>query len=855
MSALRRFVARLINLILPGRAERTLTRELRAHLAILEDEYRRRGQAPDAARRSARQALGGIEQTKELHRDSRSFGWVADARRDVIYALRLFRRRPVTTTAAILSLGLGIGLNAAVFTIVDWILLRPLPYQAPHELVRVFTAGTAPATGPAALTPTDYRNLANGASLSRSAAFSTATRVLRGPGTEPFHVIVARTDGDLFGTLGIVPVLGRVFGKDELSTGATVVVLSHEVWRGRFHEDRSLVGGTVHIDGVPHTVVGIAPPNRRYPSEADLWRPFATREKGANDRELVMIARLSSDVTVARANAELATIARAASNGSRTAWTDQIQRIDVSNVRAALNALLASTLLVLLIVCANVAALLGSHARDRVGEIALRSALGASRRQLFRQVTTEGMVIALLGGLVGAFVGPLTLSVLVAIAPISVPRLAEVTMDMPVFAITLGVTMTIGLCVSVGPALGLSRGGSGALGLSGWHRATGLSRSRRLLVLSQVALAVVLTVGAGLLARSLRNLVSVSNGFDVDHVLAVDLDFRGSGTTDTRQLFRDLVAAAETLPGVDAAAVSLQLPTQVAGLRAEIQVVGAPATPSTAVLRLITPRYFDTLGVAITGGRSLAETDTATTSRVAMVNASFVRDILRGSPSVGSQLTVSLVKDPVTIVGTVPDLSPGGEPDRPALYVSANQVAPGAGFLLVRVHGDPVAVRSLVASRAREIAPALPIDRVRPLSELLEPARAMTRFNTRLVTTFAALALLLSAIGVYGLTAGEVAARWREIAVRLTLGASPAGVFWTVMQPCAAVILIGSAIGLAGAVSIGPLLASVLPGVNPIDMPMLAGAPAVLIVIGILSAALASARVLWAAPAATLRGE
>jgi putative ABC transport system permease protein len=853
VSAIRRFAARLINLILPRRAERALARELSAHLALLEDEYRRAGQSPDAARRSARQALGGVEQTKELHRDSRNFAWVGDVRRDVVYALRLFRRRPVTATAAILSLGLGIGLNAAVFTIFDWVLLRPLPYGAPQQLVRVLTTGTAPATAPVGLALAEFRVLAGATSLGPSAAFSTATRVLRAPDIEPFHVVVARVDGDLFGTLGIVPVLGRSFRAEEVAAGATVVVLSHELWRSRFHEDTSLLNGTIGIDGVPHTVVGVAPPNRRYPSEADLWRPLLTREKGGSDRELVMIARLSSDATIARANAELATLARAASNGARTAWADQLQRTDVRDVRSALNALLASTLLVLLIVCANVAALLGSRARDRIGEMALRGALGASRRQLFLQLTTEGLVTAVLGGVVGVVIGALALRVLVAIAPVGVPRLSEAAMDMPLFVTTFGVTAVIGLCVGLGPALRLSRESSGALALAAWHRATGLSRARRLLVLSQIALAVMLTAGAGLLARSLRNLVSVSNGFDVDHVVAVDLDLRGSDTTDTRPLFRNLVAAAETLPGVQAAAVSLQLPTQVAGLRAQVQIAGAPEVQTAAVLRLITPRYFDTLGVSLTGGRSFAESDTATTPYVAIVNAGFVRDILRGNTAIGVQLTSPLIKQPVTVVGTVPDLSPGGESDRPALYVSANQVVPGAGFLLVRVVGDPRAARSLIASRARKIAPTLPIDRVRPLAELLEPARAMTRFNTRLVTTFAALALLLSVIGVYGLTAGEVAARWRELAVRMMLGASPRGVLWTVMRPCAAIILAGSAVGVAGALAVGPLLGSLLHGIDPADIRMLAAAPVVLIAIGILAAVLASARVLWAEPADTLR--
>jgi hypothetical protein len=359
------------------------------------------------------------------------------------------------------------------------------------------------------------------------------------------------------------------FEQKKSPPGRPVVVISNELWRRLFHEDISVVGATVTIDGVPHTVVGVVPPNRQYPTEADLWRPLTAREREESDRELVMIARLRDNVPLSRANAELATLAGAASGGARTGWADEVQRTDVKNVRAALNVLFASTLVVLLVVCANVAALMGARASDRAREMAVRGALGASRRHLFLQLTTEGFVTAMAGGLAGLLLGRIALRVLVAIAPVSVPRLPEIAMDTPVFAASLTVAMLIGLCAGLGPAVRLSRSAeSGALRPAGWNRATETSRTRRLLVLAQVALAVMLTIGAGLLVRSLRNLVSVNNGFDVDHIVAVDLDLRGSRTGDPRLLFHALVAAAETLPGVRAAAVSLLLPTQLAGLRA-----------------------------------------------------------------------------------------------------------------------------------------------------------------------------------------------------------------------------------------------------------------------------------------------
>jgi putative ABC transport system permease protein len=572
------------------------------------------------------------------------------------------------------------------------------------------------------MTPGEFRTFAGAASLCASAAFSTATRVLAGGTIDAVHAVVARGDGDLFGTLGILPALGRPFRPDEIGAGAPVVVLSHELWRRQFHGAASAVGASVTIDGVLHTVVGVTPPDRRYPPDADLWRPLTTREKEDHDRELIMIARLHEDVPIARADAELATIARAASSGTRTAWADEMQRTDVKNVRAALNAVLASSLLVLVIVCANVAALMGARVSDRAGEMAIRGALGASRGHLISQLTTEGLMTVLVGGLVGLFVGRFTLRVLVAMAPATVPRLSEIAMDAPVLAVSLAATVLIGFCVGLAPAIRLSRAaGPGALTHAGWNRFMRISRTRRLLVLGQVALAVMLTVGAGLLARSLKNLVSVDNGFDADHIVAIDLDLRGSRTGDPRPLFHELVATAETVPGVRSAAVSLQLPTELAGLRAAVRIAGGPDAQSTAVLRPITPEYFDTLGVAITSGRAFAGTDTATAPFVAIVNAAFVRDLLGGGTALGARLTTPLVKAPLVVVGTVGDMTPAGERDRPALYVAADQVVAGGGFLIVRVRDDPRAVLSVLASHVRNVAPQLPIDRVRPLAECWSP--------------------------------------------------------------------------------------------------------------------------------------
>lgn len=856
MGHLKRFLRRLVSVMRPGREEAELEREIGSHLVLLEDEHRRRGLSAGEARRSARLALGGIEQTKERHRDARAFRWLDDARRDATYAVRMLRRHPVATTTAAFSLALGTGLNAAVFSVVDWVLLRPLPYPASRELVRVFTAGISPVTGPSGLTYDEFRTLGDATAFRESAAFTTATRVMAGAGIDPVHVVVARVAGDLFATLGVYADVGRVFSPEEISAGTPVVVLGHGLWQRRFSGDRTIVGRSVTIDGAPHTVIGVMPGGRGYPGEPEVWRPLRASEREDNDRELSMVGRLRSGMTAARASTEIASLAQGASNGTRTAWADDLQRTDVGNVSAAIQALFAAAMLTLLIACANVAALVGARGADRAGEMAVRGALGATRARVLGQLLTESLVLALAGGALGLLFGRWALTVLVAMAPVSIPRLAEISLDGRVLGVGLAATMLTGLAVGVAPALRLSRlTGSSGVSRMGWQRTTPRPNGRRAMVLAQIAIAVVLTAGAGLLTRSLQHLVTLDHGFSLDQLIAVDLYLRGAFSGDTQPLFRELVAQSETLPGVQAVSVSMRLPTQVTGLRAAVHVWGERELNSPATWRPVSSTYFDTVGIPITAGRRFVSTDTQLAPPVAIVNTTFVRDRLGGRPALAARLTTSFSTDPLTVVGVVGDVTPAGEPDRPALYVAIEQFPIGEGYLIVRAQGDPRPMIPALTSRIRTAAPRLAADRVRRVAEGVEESRAVTRFTTQVAATFAGLALMLSMIGVYGLTAGDVSARWRELAVRLALGASPREAFWTVIRPCAVILAAGAALGIVGAVSVGPMLASLLHGVGPADVPTLAIAPVLLGAMGMLAAVLAAKRVLRADPAATLRSE
>jgi predicted permease len=778
---------------------------------------------------------------------------IDNLRRDVRYTLRVLRRQPIAAATAVLTLAIGIGLNAAVFSVVDWVLLRPLPYPAAHELVRVFTAGVDPVTPPSAWTHEEFQRLQESSLFRASVAFSTATRVVAGTGTEPIHAVVARVTGDLFRTLAITPELGRPFSATEMADGAPVIILGDQLWRRRFAGDPTVLGRTVTIDGALHTVIGVMSAERGYPRDGDVWRPFTASENADGDRQLNVVGRLQ-DGASRRADAEIATLERTASKGTRTAWVDNLQRTDVRDVRAALQALLAATALVLVIACANVAALIGSRRDERAGEIAVRAALGASRGRLLAQSITESLVLAAAGGVLGLLLGQWMLRFLVAIAPAGMPRLSEVALDRRILTFGIGVTMLTGLVIGAVPAFQLSRLAQSP-GSNRSTRSARESHGRRALVLAQIAIAVVLTTAAGRFARSLEHLIFIDNGFAADRLVAVDLYLRGGFSGDSRQLFRQLIDHASAIPGVRTAAVSMRLPTQVAGLRAPVQIVGETVAAAPAVLRPISREYFDAVGIPLVAGRSFSNSDSRSAPKVAIVNRTFVHDILGDREATDVRVTTPLVNGAVSIVGVVGDVRPAGESDRPALYVPEEQVPIGGGYLVIAALADPRSILTAVAERLQSVAPSLAFDRVRRVAETLEDSRAVTRFSTQLATVFAALALVLSALGVYGLTSGEVSARWKELAVRLALGASPRSALVTVIRPTSAVLATGAALGVAISRAADPALASLLRGVDADDTATLATAALLLVGIGVIAALLAAARVVWSDPAAGLRSE
>jgi predicted permease len=835
--------------------ERELDDELRFHFEHLVESHLRQGLAVDEAVRRARLKFGGLDQIKEEHRDARGIRIVGEVVQDVSYGLRMLRRRTLSSAAAIATLAIGVGLNAAVFSILDWVLLRPLPYPSPHELTKIVSNGSSPA-GSGSLTYAEWESVSTATTLRASAAFSTATRVIAGTRVEPAHIVVARVAGDLFGTLKVHPTIGRAFTDSEVASGVPIVVLSETLWRRRWSADPRVVGDVLTIDGQPHTVVGVMPAGRGYPHDAHLWRPLTPSEREDDDREYVMIARLANGITVDRANLEIATLANADSPGAITLWAEGLQRSDVGDVRTALVALLASTGTILLIACANVAALLAARTTDRFSEFGVRSALGATRARLLRQLLTETVLLALVGGAGGLLLARWALGVLVSFAPADVPRLAEITLDMRIVALGVAATFVVGLIVALVPARSVPqcdlRSGTAALG-----RASRRTTGRRALVAVQAAMAIVLTVGAGLLARSLHQLVNIDHGFSPDRLLAIQLTVRGTATPEPRQLFRELIENAEAVPGVRSAAAAMRLPNQLTYLRVPVDIIGQrPGTTATVTLRPVTPSYFDTVDIPLMAGRNFGPDDRQTAPPVAIVNSAFVREVLQGAPAIGTRLRTKMFEGEFAIVGEVANVTPAGEADRPALYVSIEQLQiGGGGSLLVRTSDAPQAVVPALVSRLRGVAPNLAFDRVDEVSELLAAGRAATRFNTQLASAFAIVALLLAGIGVYGLAAGEVVSRWREVGVRLALGATRREALWTVMRSSATAVSVGIVGGLVIASLVAQGMKSLLVGIEPTDSVVWVLAPMVFGITGLVASALAALRVLTADAAAILRVE
>ncbi|MGE5744973.1 MAG: ABC transporter permease, partial [Gemmatimonadota bacterium] len=760
---------------------------------------------------------------------------------DLRYALRTLAKAPGFAAVAVLTLALGIGANTAIFSALYGVLLRPLPYPDAERLVQfAYTYGgyhDAQAT-----TYERFRYLqGNHGDVFDALAATTGVGATLLSGTEGVHVQLLRVSRDYFRAMGVQPSLGRTFlDEEDQPGGSNAVILSHALWQQRFGGDSGVVGKAVQLDGTPYTVVGVMPDGFGSPYPADAWSTLAqvARTIGSG-QNLEVIGRLAPGLTVARANARLqpmlAGYAATFRTGTETRLGfDSYRALIGVGVRAPLRILFGAIALVLLIACANVASLLLGRATRRRRELALRAALGASRGRLVRQLLAESALLALLGGGGGLLLAGWGLSTLRSLAAAALPRTGDIRLDGWALGFTLLVSLVTGIVFGLLPAWQAARTDlqetlkEGARTIGG-----GRGRLRHGLVAAEIALSLVLLVGAGLLLRTFANLLHSDPGFDPGHIVAAELWLTGS-RYDTApavaSYYADLRRRVAALPGVRSAAiVEAGLPLNRGG-NTGVKVNGGDYVG--ADYRAVTPGFFETLGASLRRGRTLSDADGATSEPVVVINEAFERRYLEGVDPLGAMVLVAEAGGVRRVVGVVGDITSGiGRPAQPTVFIPAAQEPAGMmlGFngwfpihLLARTVGSPASYPALLARAMRAADPAIPVGLVRTMDDVLATSLAVRRFEMVLLALFAGLAATLAAVGIYGLMSYLVTQRVREFGIRVALGARRRDVFGIVMRRGVILAATGIVLGLLGALALTRLLASQLYGVRPVDLLTLA---------------------------------
>lgn len=789
------------------------------------------------------------------------------------------RRQPGFAAITVITLALGIGANTAVFTVVNGVLLRPLPYADPERLVILLYGRTA-RMGPY-YSPPNYRDVTAQSGVFESwAALNTTTANVTGRG-DPERVDGAEVTADFFKVLGVAPRFGRALQGSDEASGGRVVVLSDAFWRRRFGAQPDIVGSIVQMDGAAYTIVGVAGPELAFPRRADFWRPLifkprdiAPQARGA--QWITPIARLKPGVTLAQANSAMDAVASrlaeqfSRSNRDRRMGARLLHDQMVQGVRPALVVLLGAVTLVLVIACANVANLLLARASGRTREIAVRAALGAGRWRLVRQFLAESLVVGVAGGAAGLLVAFWCTRALAALGPASIPRLSDVAIDSRVLTFTVATAVATSVLFGLAPAIATTSGavarflgsaGRGSIGSGG----TG---TRKMLVVCEMALAVILLVGAGLLLRSYERLIGVDPGFNPDRVLTFHValpDAKYHGPDTATRFANDIVDRLAHEPGVEHASAVYGLPLDFDySIQTSFTRPGDTdsANGPVAGMRIITPGYFATMQIPLRAGRLFDAHDDATGPEVAMINEQAARRFWPGQNPIGQQIHLGVRMTEArsgqkTIVGVVGDVKFGGldEAVPPEIYIPHPQHPVGDLTIAVRTAADPLAFVPVARADVAALDRELPLADIHPMNDLVGRSVAERRFTMLLLTAFASLAVALALVGVYGLLAYVVTQRTPEMGVRLAMGASPADVVRLFLREGAALTAAGVVAGLAGAFAGARLLTSLLFGVSATDPVTFAGVSAFLVAVALGASYLPARRAARVDPMLALRAE
>ena len=918
------------------RAERDLNDEMEAFVDMAAADRMRDGAESEDARRAAVLQLGGVEQAKERVRSGRHGAWLDEIGRDLRYAIRTLRRSPVFTAVALLTLALGIGANAAIFSILDAVILRPLAYPAPGQLMRLTAYSPVnPLQGFRLSTPEYLEFREMNRSFADVGAFSIGDGVAGGgsggwagavnltAADRPVRVRSALVDEHLLRTLGVQPEQGRLFMPGETDAmssnpgtgGPPVAILSHELWQSAFG-GQPVVGQPVLIDGRQHDIIGIMPHGFDVmDNRTQIWLPIGIHPviRGLRENHILqVIGRLKNGVTPQAAEAELDTFlenwgdragirgvlvdpvtharghtptAHPTSAQDHTLRLQPLQDAILGDARRVIWVLQAAAGLVLLIACANLGSLMLARAESRRREFAVRAAIGASRGRLIQQTMTEGILLAVTGGAIGVAVAQLGLGALVAAYPTSLPRTGELTIDLPVLAFALVVSVAAGVLFGVAPAV-QNRLVDLVEALKEGHRdggAAGRHRVRRALVTAEVALAVMLVIGAGLLVRTVYNLTSVDAGFDRSRMVTFSMTLSRSGTEDSSRAaaMQRLLGTLRQVPGVQAATAGSDLPVNRLPQRYNTVVenyAGADHSPVVVVdyYQFVMSDYFKTMRIPIVAGRGFESIDTVSQGRVVVINETLANRLWKGRDPIGQRLrpnlgaSIGTSDNPWhTVIGVAKDVKEAGV-DREAgseLYMFVDQAgppidgterwvanAPPTMHVVLRTNLEASALAPTLGRAVRAVDPSVPIVGLREMDAVFNDAIGRPRLLAQLLGVFAGLALLLAVIGTYGVLSFMVAERRREIGIRVAVGATRGSIVALVTRQGLVIVSVGLAAGLAGAFGLTRLLASLLFGVEPFDPITLAVVTATIALVAALACGLPAWRASRLDPNVALRG-
>jgi putative ABC transport system permease protein len=867
---------RLRSIFRRGQVEAELNEELRYHLERQIEVNTAAGMSVEEARYAALRAMHGLDQRKEECRDMRRVRLIEDLWQDFRFSLRSLLKRPGFTAIVLIALGLGIGANTAIFSLVNAVILQPLPYRDPDRLISVY--GTRNRSTQGSVGPTDFLDYRSQNKTFEQFAASSSMMLpmnLTGSG-EPERLSASAITGNYFDTFGVRPALGRGFSLENEKTGQDhVTVLSHAFWQTRFGGDPNIVNKTINLDGKAYEVLGVMPAEVVLPQPAQLWVPLnfdADPEmKMRNARFLLSIGRLKEGVTLDQAQTDTDLIAAQLEQqypDSNTGWSLRLiplREILVGGSRTMLFILFGAVGFVLLIACANVANLLLVRAAARQKEIAMRTALGASRLRIVRQMITESLLLAIFGGAFGALLAVAGVKLLVSLGEDNIPRTANVKIDATVLAFTLIISLATGLLFGLAPAIrAMKENLVDALkdGIRGGSEATVKNRTRSLLVVFESAIAVMLLIAAGLLIRSLVALQNVDPGFDPNNVLTlrVDLSRQKYNTPEKAStFFEQLETRVAGLPGVEAVGLITDLPLSGEARDMPYRVEGRPATSDTAFVdfRRVNKNYFSAMRIPLRRGRNFTEQEVRQSDQAIVVSQAFVDSVFPNEEALGKRLIIwSGIRDEpyeiIAIVGDTRYQSLQGEP-------SATMYVPTREFLFVnlviRTQGDPLSLVGGVRKEVNALDPDQPIAAIRPMTEWVAMSAAGARYRTTLLGLFALLAMILAATGIYGVMSYSVAQRTQEIGVRMALGARPLDVLKLVVRQGMMLALIGAIVGLAGALALTRVMSSLLFGVTERDPITFVAVAALLIVVAFISCFVPAHRATRVDPLMALRCE